>query len=48
MTDSLHYVTKFVKDAWRRKEMVSALFLDIRSVFPSVVLEWLVNDMRKR
>src|SRR5882724_3141024 len=48
MTDSLHYVTKFMKDAWRRKEMVSALFLDIRSAFPSVVLEWLVHDMRKR
>ena len=46
--DSLHYVTKFVKDTWRRKEVVSALFLDIKSAFPSVVLEWLVHDMRKR
>ena len=46
--DSLHYVTKFVKDAWRRKEVVSALFLDIKSAFPSVVLDWLVHNMRKR
>src|SRR5882724_3314937 len=46
--DSLPYVTKFMKDAWRRKEVVSGLFLDIRSAFPSVVLEWLVHDMRKR
>src|SRR5882724_4224959 len=46
--DSLHYVTKFVKDAWRRKVVVSALFLDIKSAFPSVVLDWLVHDMRKR
>jgi len=37
-----------VKDTWRRKEVVSALFLDIKSAFPSVVLEWLVHDMRKR
>src|SRR5882724_12321903 len=46
--DSLHYVTKFVKDAWRRQEVVSALFLDIKSTFPSVMLEWLVHDMRNR
>src|SRR5882724_841482 len=46
--DSLHYVTKFVKDAWRKKEVVSALFLNIKRVFPSVVLERLVHDMRKR
>src|SRR5882724_5781646 len=44
MMDSLHYVMKFMKDAWRRKEVVSILFLDIRSIFPSVVLEWLVHD----
>jgi len=46
--DSLHYVTKFMKDAWRRQEVVSALFLDIKSAFPSIVLEWLVHDMRIR
>jgi len=46
--DSLHYVTKFVKDAWRRKEVVSALFLDIKNSFPSVVLDRLVHDMRSR
>ena len=47
-TDSLHYVMKFMKDAWRRQEVVSALFLDIKSAFPSVMLEWLVHDMRNR
>jgi len=46
--DSLHYITKFVKDAWRRKEVVSSLFLDIKGAFPSVVLDRLVHDMRKR
>ena len=29
--NSLHYVTKYVKDTWRRKLVVSALFLDIKS-----------------
>ena len=37
-----------MKDAWRRKEVVSALFLDIKSAFPCVVLDWLVHDMRNR
>ena len=35
--DTLHYVVKFVKDAWRRKEVVSALFPNIKSTFPSIV-----------
>ena len=48
MTDSLHYVTKFMKDAWWKGEVVSALFLDIQSAFPSVVLSQLVHDMRQR
>jgi len=37
-TDSLHYVMKYVKDSWRRKMVVSALFLDIKSAPPSLVL----------
>jgi len=41
-------VTKFVKDVWRKKEVVSALFIDIKSAFPSVVLDHLVHDMRNR
>ena len=47
-TDSLHFIMKYVKDAWRRKEVVSALFLDIKSAFPSVALNWLIHDMRAR
>ena len=45
--DSLHYVTKYIKDACRKNEVVSALFLDIKSTFPSVVLEHLLHDMRR-
>jgi len=37
-TDSLHYVTTFIKDTWRKEEVVSALFLDIKAMLPNVVL----------
>jgi len=37
-TNSLHYVAKHTKDAWRKGEVISALFLDIKGTFPSVVL----------
>jgi len=47
MMDSLHYVTKYMKDAWRRNVVVSALFLDVKSTFPSMVLEQLTHDMRQ-
>jgi len=46
-TDSLHYVTKYIKDAWRKNEVVSALFLDLKSTVPSVMLECLLCDMRR-
>src|SRR5882672_8149571 len=37
-----------MKDAWRKGQVVSALFLDIKSAFPSVVLSQLIHDMRRR
>jgi len=46
-SDSLHYVTRFVKDAWRKGQVVSALFLDIKSAFPSVILSQLIHNMRR-
>jgi len=45
-TNSLHYVTKLTKDAWRKGEVVSTLFLDIKGMFPSVILNQLIHDMR--
>jgi len=48
MMDSLHYVMKFVKDAWRKGEVVRALFLDVKSAFPTVSLNCLIHDMRCR
>ena len=47
-SDSLHYVSKFTKDTWRKGEVVSALFLNIRSAFPSVILKRLIHDMRSQ
>jgi len=47
-TDLLHYVTKFMKAIWWKGEVVSALFLDIKGAFPSVILSQLVHDMRWR
>jgi len=32
-TDSIHYMTKFIKDAWRKKEVVSVLFLEVSIAF---------------
>jgi len=45
-TDSLHYIAKFTKDAWRKGEVVSTLFLDIKGAFPSVIITCLIYDMR--
>src|SRR5882724_11702626 len=40
-TDSFHYLTTFIKDMWRKK-VVSTLFLDIKAMFPNVVLSQLI------
>ena len=47
-TDAIHYVAAQIKDAWRKGEVVSALFLDIKGAFPSVKLNRLIHNMRKR
>jgi len=46
-TDLLHYITKYIKDTCRKNEVVSALLLDIKSAFPSVMLECLLCNMRR-
>ena len=45
-SDSLHYVTTFIKNTWRR-EVISALFLDIKGMFPNVVLSQLIHKKTK-
>nr|VWO96319.1 Uncharacterized protein [Ganoderma boninense] len=45
-TDSIHLVTKTVKDAWRQGKVASVLFLDIKSAFPAATPERLFHNMR--
>lgn len=47
-TDSIHMLTKIVKDAWRKGQVASSLFLDIKGAFPSVDISCLIHNMRKR
>jgi len=47
-SDSLHFIIKYIKDTWRGRKVVSALFLDVKATFPSVVLDCLIHNMRRR
>jgi hypothetical protein len=47
-TDSIHLLTKTVKDAWRKGLVASALFLDVKGAFPSIDIDRLIHNMRKR
>jgi Reverse transcriptase (RNA-dependent DNA polymerase) len=46
-TDSIHMLTKTVKDTWHKGQVVSALFLDVKGAFPSVDIDRLIHNMRK-
>ena len=46
-SDSVHSLVSFAKDAWRRKQEVVILFLDIKGAFPNVAIPVLIHDMRK-
>ena len=46
--DSLHLLTDTVKAAWCRKQVVSALFLDVEGAFPNAVTLRLLHNMKKR
>ena len=47
-TDALHVLTYRIKDAWRKKQVVSVLFLDIKGAFPNADNERLSHNLRKR
>src|SRR5271163_880369 len=46
-TDAIHSLVEFTKRAWRRKQEVVILFLDIKGAFPNVAVPVLVHDMRR-
>ena len=47
-TDAMHTLTYKIKEAWRRKKVVSVLFLDIEGAFPNAVNEKLLRNMKRR
>jgi ribonuclease HI len=47
-TDSMHILVQKVKEAWRRKQVATALFLDVQGAFPNVVKEVLIHNMRMK
>ena len=47
-TNSIHLLIKTVKDAWRQILVASALFLNVKSMFPSVDITWFTHNMKKR
>ncbi|CAG8677706.1 1347_t:CDS:2, partial [Acaulospora colombiana] len=46
--DAIHLLTHKVKDAWRKHQVASALFLDIQAAFPNVVRQVLLRNMRTK
>jgi hypothetical protein len=44
-TDSLLYLTHKIKDAWRRRKVVTIIFLDIANAFPNAVTDRLLKNM---
>ena len=48
MTDPFHLLMDMVKATWRKKQVVSALFLDVEGAFPNVVTHCLLHNMKKR
>jgi len=47
-TDALHALTYRIKGAWRKKQVVSVLFLDIEGAFPNAVNERLEHNLKMR
>lgn len=47
-TDALHALTYKIKDAWRKKQVVAVLFLDIEGAFPNADNERLIHNMKMR
>ncbi len=47
MVDPLLQLTQTIKDAWRRKQVVSVLYLDVSQAFPNVAHEHLLERMEE-
>ena len=47
-TDSLHLLVDTIKAAWRCRQVISVLFLDVEGAFPNAVTSRLLHNLRKR
>ena len=45
-SNSLHVLVDTIKAAWRCKQVISVLFLDIEDAFPNAVMEQLLHNLR--
>ncbi len=44
-TDSIHLMVSSIKDQWRKGNIVSVLFLDVKGAFPSMDVDILLHKM---
>jgi ribonuclease HI len=47
-SNTIHYLVYKIKDAWRKKQVTSVLFLDIEGAFPNAVNEKLISNLTTR
>lgn len=47
-TDTLQYMTSFIKNQWHKGKVVSVLFLDVKAAFPSVSVKHLIHNLQKQ
>jgi Reverse transcriptase (RNA-dependent DNA polymerase) len=47
-TNVIQYVVGETKDAWRQGKVMGVLYLDIKGAFPSIILDRLTHNMRRR
>ena len=47
-SDAIQYLVYIIKDAWRKKQVTSVLFLDIEGAFPNAVNEKLIANLTRR
>ena len=44
--DSIHLLVDYIKAAWRRKQVVSVLFLDVEGAFPNAMTDHLLHNLQ--
>lgn len=46
--DAVHILEDMIKPAWRKKKVVSALYLNFEGAFPNAVMDRLLQNLKKR